>query len=159
MAETADTHDPGVNPEEEGIPDLQDGSPQAARASDPQQASVPGEKPVASDKHGTTTLEQMTGESLEDKLREEEPDIAGPAADDVADPEAGQLSDEPLAERPANQDVFAHESPADGLSSEEAAVHVTGLFSGGVEGEVEEVGETEEPVGPKAPGAEAGEEE
>lgn len=164
----ADDHDPGVNPEEEGIPDLQDGWPEAERANDPQQEAVPGDEPVAVESFGTTTAEQEQGEPLDRRLAAEEPDVGEPAVpggeqepepgwdaelgtddedryaqdvDDRAeygggppdedasgeglpDEETGPLSDDPYPGRPRNQDVFAQESPGEGMSAEEAAVHV-----------------------------------
>jgi hypothetical protein len=124
--------DPGAAPEDEGIPDLQDGTPEAQQAEDPQQMPVPGERPVAADDFGTTPAEQAEGESLDDRLAEEEPDVGAGGADQAvapettAAPEAGQLSDDPLpGSRPANQDTFATESDAEGLAGEESAVHVS----------------------------------
>ena len=139
----ADRHDPGVDPEDEGIPDLQSGTPQAQRASDPQQAPVPGTEPVASDRHGVTVLEQQEGRSLDSRLEEEEPDVAGQAPEDVTEQEAGLLSDDPMQERPGNQDLFAHESPVEGMAAEERAVHIDpDPERHGAE--IEDVGETEE---------------
>ncbi|UGY94559.1 hypothetical protein [Streptomyces gobiensis] len=171
-----DEHDPGARPEEEGIPDLQNGSPEAERASDPQRMPVPGDEPVAADKFGTTFSEQVEGAPLDERLAEEEPEgeeeeePAGRSAAEseereVSEPvpeeppteeaegplteEAGQLSDEPLPERPANQDIFSQESPAQGLPAEETAVHIADdefpeLDLTGVEEEDEEA-EMEEP--------------
>lgn len=128
-----ETHDPGAEPEDEGIPDLlDDDAPEAEQASDPQRASVPGDEPVAVERYGTTFAEQVHGDSLEDRLTEEEPDIgerdvAVAPVEDAAQPEyeqAGQLSDDPLSWRAANQDSFSTESPAHGLSEEETAVHI-----------------------------------
>ncbi|HZG04059.1 MAG TPA: hypothetical protein VE546_10875 [Streptomyces sp.] len=117
-------NDPGAAPEDEGIPDLQNGSPEQEWMSDPQQMPVPGERPVAADRWGTTYAEQVEGESLDQRLAEEEPDV-GETSSAYGPPteQTGQLSDDPLQERPANQDVFSHESPAEGLAPEEAAVH------------------------------------
>jgi hypothetical protein len=145
----ADQHDPGVNPEDEGIPDLTDGSPEAERANDPQRMPVPGDEPIAADAHGTTTAEQIEGEPLDRRLAAEEPDVGEEDplgepnaleerdpdrepdddellghADGLPDEETGQLADDPYPGRPRNQDVFSHENPAAGLSAEEAAVHV-----------------------------------
>jgi hypothetical protein len=117
-------HDPGAEPEDEGIPDLQDGSPEAEWANDPQRESVPGDEPVAVDRYGTTFAEQVAGESLEERLAEEEPDVGDEVADEPGDERAGQLSDDPLSWRAANQDTFSTESPAHGLSGEESAMHV-----------------------------------
>lgn len=117
-------HDPGAQPEDEGIPDLQDGWPEAELANDPQQMPVPGDEPVAVESYGTTFAEQVEGESLDDHLAEEEPDVFDEAAARPVDEPAGQLSDDPLEWRAANQDTFSTVSPAHGLSGEEAAVHV-----------------------------------
>lgn len=118
--------DPGAEPESEGIPDLSDGTPQAREANDPQRMSVPGEQPVAAESHGTTFTEQTEGAPLDERLAEERPDVDETAAGGEAAPEAGQLSDDPLPERPANQDVFSTGSDAEGLAGEETAVHVAG---------------------------------
>jgi hypothetical protein len=118
-------HDPGRNPEEEGIPDLQDGSPEQYRASDPQQMPVPGDEPTAANRWGTTPFEQQHPESLDERLREEEPDLTEEdATDEVADEKTGLLSDDPDSPRPRNQDMFSHRDPQSGLSAEEEAVHI-----------------------------------
>jgi hypothetical protein len=118
--------DPAAAPEDEGIPDLQDGTPEAQQAVDPQRMPVPGERPVAAESFGTTHAEQVEGEPLEDRLAEEEPDAGPGGAEETATPEAGQLSDDPLpGGRPANQDSFSTESEAEGVSGEEEAVHVS----------------------------------
>jgi len=117
-------HDPGAEPEDEGMPDFADGSPEAELANDPQRASVPGDEPVAVESYGTTFAEQVEGESLDDRLAEEEPDVGDEAAEEPENEQAGQLSDDPLSWRAANQDTFSTESPAHGLSGEETAMHV-----------------------------------
>ncbi|MCD0483654.1 hypothetical protein LO771_14930 [Streptacidiphilus sp. ASG 303] len=68
-------HDPATAPEAEGIPDLQDGTPEQQRAEDPQVMSVPGDAPTAVESFGTTAAEQQEGESLDDRLAQEEPDV------------------------------------------------------------------------------------
>ncbi|WP_197349108.1 hypothetical protein [Streptomyces bathyalis] len=118
-------HDPGAEPEDEGIPDVQDdASPESALAEDPQQAPVPGDEPVAVESYGTTFNEQVAGESLDERLAEEEPDVGDEGAEELPDEPAGQLSDDPLSWRSANQDSFSTASPARGLSGEETAMHV-----------------------------------
>jgi hypothetical protein len=150
-------HDPGAQPEDEGIPDLADGSPEAELANDPQREPVPGDEPVAVESYGTTFSEQVAGEPLEDRLAEEEPDVGDEAAEGPGEEQAGQLSDDPLSWRPANQDSFSTESPAQGLSGEETAMHIAeddepelGLD---VEG-VEEAAEGPDPRTPRPPGPE-----
>ncbi|MEV4443086.1 hypothetical protein AB0K09_29585 [Streptomyces sp. NPDC049577] len=139
-------HDPGVPPESEGIPDLQDGTPQQQRASDPQQQAVPGDTPTAVTREGVTAEEARRGESLDERLAEEEPEpdpaqLAEPGRPAGEDPEpeepgggagegvqepAGLLSDEPDPDESREQDVYAQEGSADGLSAEEEAVRIRG---------------------------------
>ena len=66
--------DPRSRFEDEGIPDLQDGSPEQERAVDPQEAPVPADHPVAVDDYGTTVDEEVQGEPLDGRLSREEPD-------------------------------------------------------------------------------------
>lgn len=73
--------DPRSEFEDQGIPDLQDGYPEQKWAEDPQQAPVPGDEPMALDDHGTTAEEQRTGESLDDRLHREDPDVPAPEED------------------------------------------------------------------------------
>jgi hypothetical protein len=81
-------------------------------------------------KHGMTRDEQRQGESLDERLAEEEPDV-DPYADDndygTADPRAGRLvaPDEGLGED-IDKDEIAEDIGIDGAgsSAEEAAVHV-----------------------------------
>ncbi|KRV49692.1 hypothetical protein AQ490_20290 [Wenjunlia vitaminophila] len=113
-------HDPGRNPEEEGIPDLQDGTPEQQQASDPQQKPVPGDEPVAVDRWGTTDVEQRAHEPLAEKLDAEEPEDDRP---EPPDEETGVLVDDPDSPWPRNQDMFTRGTPQPGMSAEEAAVH------------------------------------
>ncbi|MEE1927033.1 hypothetical protein V1J52_02360 [Streptomyces sp. TRM 70351] len=123
-----ESNDPGRNPEEEGIPDLQDGTPEAQQAEDPQQMPVPGERPVAADQFGTTFNEQREGEPLDERLAQEEPDVGESGATGPEDPEAGQLSDEPLPGRPGGDHLVGQEAAATpGAAPEETAVHVEEL--------------------------------
>lgn len=61
--------------EDEGIPDLQDGTPQQHWARDPEESPLPGEEPAGLDAYGTTAEEQRAGESLDRRLAREEPDV------------------------------------------------------------------------------------
>ncbi|MQA97178.1 MAG: hypothetical protein GEV11_22000 [Streptosporangiales bacterium] len=71
--------DPRSRFEDEGIPDLQDGTPGQRWSVDPQEAPLPGDEPVAIEDHGTTVEEQIQGESLDGRLRREVPeDQPGP---------------------------------------------------------------------------------
>ncbi|MFB7945770.1 hypothetical protein ACFC6L_12700 [Kitasatospora phosalacinea] len=67
--------DPAADPADEGLPDLADGSPTAGRAADPQRPPVPGDRPVAAESFGVTGAEQAEGESLDDRLAAERPEV------------------------------------------------------------------------------------
>jgi Family of unknown function (DUF5709) len=111
---------------------------------------IPPERWSAAMRFGTTGREQEEGESLDQLLAEEEPDIApdldderradisgdGDAADedvdgllldDGPDPRAGRLvADDEGAHPAAEADLVAHDAGIDGgaATAEEAAVHV-----------------------------------
>ncbi|MEV5748599.1 DUF5709 domain-containing protein [Actinoallomurus sp. NPDC052308] len=68
--------DPYSELEEEGIPDLEDSYPERQWAEDPQRAPVPRDEPVGVEEFGTTAEEQREGESLDARLRREQPDPA-----------------------------------------------------------------------------------
>ncbi|MGW4890962.1 DUF5709 domain-containing protein [Kitasatospora sp. NPDC004240] len=114
-------HDPGAEPEDEGIPDLQDGSPAQQWSNDPERQAVPGDAPAAAESFGTTGAEQAAGESLADRLAQEEPEpdplkaVSGPPEE-----AAGRI-----ALTDPHADLHA-EAPGDdaGLSAEEEAVRV-----------------------------------
>lgn len=74
MSEHVPEHDPRSRFEDEGIPDLQDGTPQQQWAVDPQEAPLPADHPLAVDDFGTTVEEQIEGESLDGRLDREVPD-------------------------------------------------------------------------------------
>ncbi|WP_181468118.1 hypothetical protein [Streptomyces sp. Amel2xB2] len=146
-------HDPGAEPEDEGIPDLQDGWPEAELAEDPQRAAVPGDEPVAVESYGTTFDEQVEGEPLDERLAEEEPDVGDEEAEPLPDEPAGQLSDDPLEWRSANQDTFSSASPAEGLSGEETAVHVADDDDRELGLELEDIEQAAEGPDPRPPRA------
>ncbi|MBB2912486.1 hypothetical protein FHS43_003769 [Streptosporangium becharense] len=92
MREHTPRHDPHSRFEDEGIPDLQDGTPQQQWAVDPQEAPLPADRPVAMDDFGTTVDEQIQGESLEGRLSREIPEeqpVFGADADGTAGPATG----------------------------------------------------------------------
>ncbi|WP_067171576.1 DUF5709 domain-containing protein [Microtetraspora niveoalba] len=66
--------DPRSRAEDEGIPDLREGTPQREWAHDPQEEPIPGETPVGIDEYGTTSEEMAQGESLDMRLSREVPD-------------------------------------------------------------------------------------
>ena len=119
--------------EDEGIPDLEDGSPAAAWAEDPEFMPVPTDAPGASADFGTTAAEQSEGESLTGRLDRELPDT-GPDVRRAAD--AGQAGmqleqdtsttyDSDSGTNKTADDVEATaDRPAGGEGPEEDAVHV-----------------------------------
>ncbi|TDC01260.1 hypothetical protein E1267_32450 [Nonomuraea longispora] len=71
MSHHVPEHDPRSRFEDEGIPDLQDGTPQQQWSVDPQEAPLPADEPVAVEDFGTTDDEQIQGESLSGRLERE----------------------------------------------------------------------------------------
>ncbi|WP_157548377.1 DUF5709 domain-containing protein [Nonomuraea candida] len=71
MSHHVPEHDPHSQFEDEGIPDLQDGTPGQQWAVDPQEAPLPADEPVAVNDFGTTDDEQIQGESLTGRLERE----------------------------------------------------------------------------------------
>jgi hypothetical protein len=67
-------HDPRSEFEDEGIPDLQAGTPEQQWAEDPQQAPLPADDPQAVDDFGTTAEEQAQGEPLDLRMSREVPE-------------------------------------------------------------------------------------
>ncbi|WP_411111658.1 DUF5709 domain-containing protein [Streptomyces sp. c-19] len=119
--------------------------PDNAIVTDPlEDMSVPGysppERPRGVTRHGTTQREQREGESLDDRLAQEVPDVPPPEGDGIGDlPEgAGEPVDEeagatragrlaPVATRTGRVDraVARDVGPDDGAApAEEAAMHV-----------------------------------
>ena len=98
-----------------------------------------GEGYRGANRYGTTVDEERSGESLDQLLAEEEPDVSpdapwtdedAPSDDDRAwEPRSGRLvaPDEGCPRRRGDQDVFARDVGLDGggASAEEAAVHLT----------------------------------
>jgi hypothetical protein len=60
--------------EAEGIPDLQDGTPERLWTEDPQEEPLPGDRPIGVDEYGTTAEERHEGEPLGDRLSRELPE-------------------------------------------------------------------------------------
>ncbi|MFC4909647.1 DUF5709 domain-containing protein [Actinomadura gamaensis] len=66
--------DPRSRMEDEGIPDLQKGTPGQQQAVDPQEETLPGERSLTLDEFGTTADEQAQGEPAALRLQREEPE-------------------------------------------------------------------------------------
>jgi uncharacterized protein DUF5709 len=106
------------DPEAEGLPGTADDDSTANDEVDtgrwadgPDPAALPSERPQAVDRYGTTAEEQRTGESLDYRLSQEQPDIQ--PEDPLDSP--GALADEAIDEQSAAQarldaDVYG-ESP------------------------------------------------
>jgi hypothetical protein len=117
-------HDPESPLEAEGIPDMQDGTPQQQWASDPQEQPVPGDQPVATETYGTTAEEQHEGEPLEGRLAREEWEVSEAAAAEsggtrVVEPDAGAAPD--TEKEMIGEDVGPDSG---GYSPEERAVRI-----------------------------------
>ena len=120
--------------QDEGIPDIQDGTPEASWAEDPEFMPVPGDDPGASVDFGTTAYEQDAGESLSGRLAREVPDDAA-APRRAADPDRAGLQLEQDGATERGDDSFTDsvvddveataDEPVGGEGPEEAAVHVT----------------------------------
>lgn len=121
--------------EDNGVPDLQDGSPEQQWNEDPEFLPEPGERANASVDFGTTAFEQSEGESLSGRLDRELPDDTDldvrPAEDPQRTPvqlhqddDRGTLDDS--GTNRTSDDVLAvGDEPVGGQGPEEAAVHVT----------------------------------
>src|SRR5690606_20363401 len=95
--------DPRSRFEDEGIPDLQNGTPEQQWAEDPQEAPLPADYPVGVDEYGTTVDEQIQGESLEGRLEREVPEEEAAFGADI--PVTVQRAPEPDPdERPLTED-------------------------------------------------------
>ncbi|MEU6405093.1 DUF5709 domain-containing protein [Streptomyces sp. NPDC046985] len=102
----------------------------------------PPEKPLGAERYGTTAAEQHDGETLDQRLAQEQPDVEAPAGDDVGDLPGGEgepVDAEAGAERAgrlvapdegARSDTTKEEVAEDvgidagAAGAEEAAVHV-----------------------------------
>lgn len=116
--------DPRSELEDQGIPDLQDGFPEQNWAEDPQQAPIPGDEPMAVDDYGTTAEEQREGESLDGRLRREEPETGTHETDPAL---AGRLvqQDEGVRDDTESEEVATDVGPdTGGFTAEESAMHV-----------------------------------
>jgi hypothetical protein len=110
--------------EGEGVPDLQDGTPEQQWADDPQEMPAPAEKPLGSDEYGTTVEEQVHREPLHVRLAREqaESDV------DASERETGRLVEPDEGAHPdLEKDAVAREAQHDvsGRTAEEEAVYVS----------------------------------
>ncbi|HEY1706137.1 MAG TPA: DUF5709 domain-containing protein [Trebonia sp.] len=130
--EFRDRHDiPGRDPEsefeDEGIPDLQEGSPAQDWSEDPQRAPIPRDEPTAVEDFGVTPDEHSTGEPLADRLDREVPDEqAAPAREDPTRPAGRLVAPDEGAHPDEEKDEEATEVGPDagGYTAEEEAMRV-----------------------------------
>ena len=116
--------------EDEGIPEMEGPPEGQERTSDsPAGMVVPRDEPRAAEDHGTTATEQREGESLGERLAEEEPE----GGDEADREQAGRLHDDDPVD--TEKDLVADEAEADtaGLTAEEAAVRVEDAAPGAVD--------------------------
>ncbi|SEG84068.1 hypothetical protein SAMN04489712_116137 [Thermomonospora echinospora] len=117
--------DPHSRFEDEGIPDLQEGTPEQQRAVDPSEMPLPGDQPVAVDEWGTTAEEQAEGEPMDLKLSREQPDFGERPVD--TSQAAGRIVEEDEGVRPdTEKDSVARDVGPDfgGYTAEEQAMRI-----------------------------------
>ncbi|MET7651966.1 MULTISPECIES: DUF5709 domain-containing protein [unclassified Streptomyces] len=134
----------GTNEEQEdGAPlDLQDAVDERTYDDTLDEGYSPPEKPLGVTKYGTTAAEQHDGESLDQRLAQENPDVSAPAGDGVGDLEGGEgepvdpevgdrragrlVAPDEGAHSDAVKEEIAKDVGIDGgaAGAEEAAVHI-----------------------------------
>ncbi|WP_371582274.1 DUF5709 domain-containing protein [Streptomyces sp. NBC_01314] len=140
-----DAHQPtGGNEEQEDASplDLQDALDERTYDEILDEGYSPPEKPLGVTRSGTTVAEQHEGESLDDRLRQEVPDVEVPAGDGIGDlpggegepldPEAGSaragrlVAPDEGARTDTTKELVAEDEGIDGgaAGAEEAAMHV-----------------------------------
>ncbi|MFI0357658.1 DUF5709 domain-containing protein [Actinomadura sp. 9N407] len=112
-------------PEDEGIPDLQEGPLEQYQGEDPQEPPIPGDRPMAMDQYGTTEEEVREGEPLDVRLAREEPDQPAPESEPLRP--AGRIVEEDEGAHPDTEsDAVAADVGDDGggYSAEERAMRI-----------------------------------
>jgi hypothetical protein len=124
--------DPGDPLEDEGVPGQESGLAAKRITGDTQDDMIPpNDRPQAVDRFGTTAAELAAGESLDDRLRQEQPDFGhgdpdGEPFPDDPDEHTGRLTQAGLAG--GDVDSLEGESvgaDGGGFTAEERAVHFT----------------------------------
>ncbi|MFF7368746.1 DUF5709 domain-containing protein [Streptomyces tricolor] len=134
----------GSNEEQEdaGPLDLQDAVGERTYDDMLDEGYSPPERPLGVTKHGTTAAEQHAGESLDERLGQEVPDVTPPAGDEIGDlpggegepvdPEAGEaragrlVAPDEGTHTDTTKEEVAQDVGIDGgaAGAEEAAMHV-----------------------------------
>jgi hypothetical protein len=119
-------------PEDEGLPDHEPPLPQKEATGDAQEGMLISRRdhPRAAASFGTTAAEQREGESLDDRVAEEQPD-----EEPAERPQAGRLVEEDRGLIDTEKDEVGLEATEDteGLTAEEAAMRVEPEAPGGTE--------------------------
>lgn len=124
---------PSLDP---AFPDIvDDASPERALVNDPQEPALPGDHYIGVDKVGTTTQEQIDGESLNRKIAREVPDTTVDPADDLPSPTQDLFDEAQGAEDPAGRLV---EVDSNGLGDDEADAIATAYLVGETDASPEE---------------------
>ncbi|MFE7835472.1 DUF5709 domain-containing protein [Streptomyces sp. NPDC057474] len=143
MADDAYQPTGGNEEQEDAAPlDLQDAVDERTYDDMLDEGYSPPEKPLGVTKSGTTAAEQHEGESLDDRLRQEVPDVEVPAGDGIGDlpggegepldPEAGSeragrlVAPDEGTRADTTKELVAEDEGIDGgaAGAEEAAMHV-----------------------------------
>ncbi|MFI7498258.1 DUF5709 domain-containing protein [Streptomyces sp. NPDC049687] len=134
----------GTNEEQEDAAplDLQDALDERTYDDTLDEGYSPPEKPLGVTKHGTTAAEQHDGETLDQRLAQEVPDVSEPAGDGIGDlpdgagepldPEVGDaragrlVAPDEGAHPDTTKEEVAEDKGIDGgaAGAEEAAVHI-----------------------------------
>ncbi|WP_182873499.1 DUF5709 domain-containing protein [Microbispora sp. H10670] len=124
MRENRPQPDPRSRFEDEGIPDLQEGTPEQQWAADPQEMPLPGDRPLGLDEYGTTPNEMREGESLDLRLSREVPDTDVRFGPDDG-PDAGSETGAEGGERPYDEYEELTGDEAGGYGSEDPGGYAT----------------------------------
>jgi hypothetical protein len=143
MADDAYQPTGGNEEQEDAAPlDLQDALDERTYDDMLDEGYSPPERPLGVTRSGTTAAEQHEGESLDDRLRQEVPDVEVPAGDGIGDlpggegepldPEAGAdragrlVAPDEGARTDTTKELIAEDEGIDGCAAgaEEAAMHV-----------------------------------
>ncbi|MGW2423840.1 DUF5709 domain-containing protein [Streptomyces sp. NPDC001709] len=137
----------GTNEEQEdaGPLDLQDAVDERTYDDVLDEGYSPPERPLGVTKQGTTAGEQHAGETLDERLAQETPDVTAPPGDDIGDLPGGEGEpvDAEVGERRAGRLVAPDEGAHTNTTKEEVArdVGVDGGAAGAEEAAVHVVGE------------------
>jgi hypothetical protein len=109
--------------DDEGVPDLEGPLPEKAATGDPQEGlAPPNEAPQSSVDRRTVPAEERRDETVDERLRREEPDVDAPTPQPR---EQVQTADPQGTREDTEKDAVADEAPVEGaLDPEEQAMRV-----------------------------------